>query len=206
MTQLTSYDNFNLHLLFDPEIILATVTINDIEVSQMIISSNNLVMKYPVNPSMLVEGVNVLRIETVDSLGEKDTKVLEINKALSNNGLLVGSTLFVKGKQYEVTDIVGDAITLNRELEHDINTHSFVETSEFEVVPKADVTFYNQMPAYKSMNFVKAIYHDGMIEEEYELENVLGDILHTEITLSRDDETKTISISNIERILIPDEV
>lgn len=56
------------------------------------------------------------------------------------------------------------------------------------------------------MSFVKSVFKDGLVEEMYEMDNVLGDVLHTKIEVVRDNLVDSVDINNIQYALKPDEV
>ena len=198
------YSDFTLDLLFHFNIEKAKFVLNGVVINEMLV--NDLNFKYVLNPSFLNEGVNNLIIITTDSELIESEKKLQIDKSLILNTLSVGDALNIKGVPYIVNAVVGDSVTLNQPLLADVPLHTFAESPTYTIDPYADLTFYNDIPTLKPMQFVKSIYLDGLIEDVYEISGVLGDVLHTKIELFRDDVTHDVHISNIERILMPDEV
>ncbi|MEG0694154.1 MAG: hypothetical protein RR440_00265 [Erysipelotrichaceae bacterium] len=198
-----SFDLYNLKLLFSNKVVNAKFELNGEIINEMLVNERE--FNYAINPSFLKDGVNTLSILTEDTEEVVEAKVLEINKSLVPNNLSSDDLLNIKGNQYKVISVVDDVVTLDKELASNVSPNTFIEKPIFTITPMADLTFYNESPTYKSMKFVKSVYLDGMIEDSYELDSLLGDILYTRIDIERVNINDNVSISNVEYILIPDE-
>ena len=202
MIELSLIDNYNLHLKFNHEVTYAKFELNDILISEM--SVNNSEYVHEIYPYLLKQGTNILRIYMTDHNGLEHIKVFDIDKQLLAPAINIGDVLHIKGKRYTVSNTNSDMVTLAQPLEIDIDEKTFAELPSFSVVPYAQLGFYGESVVTVPMQFVKSIFKDGLVEDMYELTNILGDILHTKIDIVRGDVSKTISLSNIEHIIIPD--
>ena len=122
---------------------------------------------YPISYADLNEGDNTLEIVATDNLGGEGVKLLNINKT-DITAPTAGTKVVIKGKQYTITDVVNDGITLtltlDRPLEENIITNESVELLNNYVVPSADLG-----SGFEELNHVKTKYVGDKALEKYEL-------------------------------------
>ncbi|MEK5486808.1 hypothetical protein [Lysinibacillus sp. FSL M8-0355] len=200
----TMLDDFHLKLSFSPSMYRAKFILNDVDMSEM--SINDAECIYYLNPAILKEGDNILRIIVEDNESLEHLKAFKVHKKLSDAALNANSTIHVKGKKYKVIDALGEVVTLDQPLLSDVDISSFVDIPKFKTVPYANLSFYKEEKAMLPMSFVKSVFKDGLVEEMYEMDNVLGDVLHTKIEVVRDNLVDSVDINNIQYALKPDEV
>jgi VCBS repeat-containing protein len=123
---------------------------------------------YPISYADLNEGDNTLEIVATDNLGGEGVKLLNINKT-DITVPTAGTKVVIKGKQYTITDVVNDGITLtltlDRPLEENIITNESVELLNNYVVPSADLG-----NGFAELNHVKTTYSGDQAAEKYELD------------------------------------
>ncbi len=122
---------------------------------------------YAISYADLNEGDNTLEIVATDNLGGEGVKLLNINKT-DITVPTAGTKVVIKGKQYTITDVVNDGITLtltlDRPLEENIITNESVELLNNYVVPSADLG-----SGFEELNHVKTKYVGDKALEKYEL-------------------------------------
>jgi len=122
---------------------------------------------YTIDYADLNEGNNTLEIVATDNLGGEGAITLTINKA----GITVpavGTKIVVHGKQYEITGIVNNGVTLeltlDRPLEESVLVNESVEVLNSYVTPGADLG-----SGFTELDHVKTVYSGDQVEEKYEL-------------------------------------
>ena len=122
---------------------------------------------YTIDYADLNEGDNTLEIVATDNLGGEGAKTLTINKA----GITVpavGTKVVIKGKQYEITNIVNNGVTLeltlDRPLEENVLVNESIEVLNSYVIPSVDLG-----SGFAELDHVKTTYSGDQAEEKYEL-------------------------------------
>ena len=122
---------------------------------------------YTISYSDLQDGDNTLEIVATDDLGGEGSITLTVNKA-SITTPSIGTKIVVHGKQYEITNVVNDGVTLeltlDRPLEENVLVNESVEILNSYVTPSADLG-----SGFTELDHVKTTYSGDQAEEKYEL-------------------------------------
>ncbi|KIL74374.1 hypothetical protein [Bacillus badius] len=196
---------FNMKFAF--QAVKASFLLNNKEIG-FFNAENSKETSFSVNHNFLKEGDNNFIIRTTDLTGMVEDKTYTISYQIGTaEDIIIGSQIIINSKQYKVLEYLSNTdgsyeITLDKALEKDVNVNRMLENSIIHYNPLIDLTFEDMEPALKPMKFVKGIYKDGMVEEEYELGGLVGDKLHSSIEMSRDNTNEIPFLRKVERFLI----